>query len=1101
MKERSCDRGRILRAVTLVTKALQRCNPAVLVCLLAAWPGTGAFSQQAPGSSAPRNAQLEEVVVTGSRIRRQDFTANSPITTVTNDTFEQTSTIGIETVLNQLPQFVPAVTQFTTTDVQNTATNTVGASTVSLRGLGPNRNLVLIDGRRGMPVNAQLVVDTNSIPAAAIQRVEVISGGASAVYGADAVGGVVNFILKNNFQGASLEARYGSTQYGDNDELTISGLFGANFDGGRGNVMVGLEHSQRGKVLATARDWQREDLANPNNPGTQVFFSNTYITTNTPTNLPSQAALNTIFSALPAGTIPRNSSLFINPTSDGTGTVFTGASNIQPAAAAGTYRFTGPLTDPNYPGVTYRKYMENGQLEENTLNRWSSIPLNRYSFFGRGRYELTDRITATAQANFSRSRAETLLGIPGAGLGANSAIVPHGSEVYAPSLEADGVTTKAAYLAGGTYGLNCAPMGGCTESQAFPLPPEIETLLDSRTNQDDDIRINRLLDFMGSRRSIDNTTTYQMVFGLEGDAFKDSQWDVTVSSGHTDSVINFDGMSARERWRAIVSSPNYGVGFLRQGNAQGAGFAGGLATCTTGLPIVRDFVPSEDCIKAMQANLQNNSQLDQSIFEANLTGTAAKMWAGSMQFAVGLTKREEKYAFHTDDYTTNESFTETGLGLFPTSNTKGRFDVKEIYGELLVPLASGKKGVDHFNLELGGRASDYSSVGKVDTYKALVDWGITSWARLRGGVNRANRAPNLGELFLSRTQVVGNAGGVYGDQCSENSLEGPYSANPNTNVNGVDGAAFAKAICSALMSPTGAGIYYGRPVTTQPQVGATGLPNTTGNPDLKSEEADTVTFGIVISPHFDAPFLRAMTLSLDYYKIDISDMIAVEDADAVFQRCLDPALNTAGSPTIAACRGLVRDPLSGDPVSIDLSYTNEGRSITSGLDLQLNWSTQLKNGVMSLSVLANKNMENITQVATGLAEIDWAGTLGCALQLQCMGYDYRVFSTLGYVRGDWAMSLRWQHWPSINAAAYATNPDTVLVGVEDSYDLFALSASYNIGAKYVLRMGIENLFDKDPPLSGGNPTATPFPLAPTHAGGATYDPLGRRFFVSATIDF
>src|SRR5688572_7714156 len=141
---------------------------------------------------------LEEVVVTGSRIVRQDFTANSPIQTVDETLFEETSAVGVESVLNRLPQFVPAVTQFTTGDVQQTVTNTVGASTVSLRGLGPNRNLVLINGRRAMPVDPRMVVDTNSIPNSAIQRVEVISGGASAVYGADAIGGVVNFILKDN---------------------------------------------------------------------------------------------------------------------------------------------------------------------------------------------------------------------------------------------------------------------------------------------------------------------------------------------------------------------------------------------------------------------------------------------------------------------------------------------------------------------------------------------------------------------------------------------------------------------------------------------------------------------------------------------------------------------------------------------------------------------------------------------------------------------------------------------------------------------------------------------------------------------------------------
>ncbi|HSC15565.1 MAG TPA: TonB-dependent receptor plug domain-containing protein, partial [Gammaproteobacteria bacterium] len=198
---------------------------------------------------------LEEVVVTGSRIVRQDFTANSPIQTVDETLFDETSAIGVETVLNRLPQFVPAVTQFTTGDVQQTATNTVGASTVSLRGLGPNRNLVLINGRRAMPVDPRMVVDTNSIPASAIQRVEVISGGASAVYGADAVGGVVNFILKDNYEGASIDVQFGDTQHGGNQTVDLSALFGVNMADDRGNVMLGIERNTRTKQYAWERDW------------------------------------------------------------------------------------------------------------------------------------------------------------------------------------------------------------------------------------------------------------------------------------------------------------------------------------------------------------------------------------------------------------------------------------------------------------------------------------------------------------------------------------------------------------------------------------------------------------------------------------------------------------------------------------------------------------------------------------------------------------------------------------------------------------------------------------------------------------------------------
>src|SRR5262245_20493907 len=215
---------------------------------------------------------LEEVVVTGSRIVRQDFTANSPVQTVDEALFEETSAIGVETVLNRLPQFVPAVTQFTTGDVQQTVTNTVGASTVSLRGLGPNRNLVLINGRRAMPIDPRMVVDTNSIPGGAIQRVEVISGGASAVYGADAVGGVVNFILKDNYEGANIDVRFGDTEHGGDQTVQISALFGANVADDRGNVMLGIERDTRSKQLTHQRDWRVEDLANPSTAGGGFAF-------------------------------------------------------------------------------------------------------------------------------------------------------------------------------------------------------------------------------------------------------------------------------------------------------------------------------------------------------------------------------------------------------------------------------------------------------------------------------------------------------------------------------------------------------------------------------------------------------------------------------------------------------------------------------------------------------------------------------------------------------------------------------------------------------------------------------------------------------------
>ena len=169
--------------------------------LLAGCAGTFALTTPAMAQDAeePGEVSAEEettILVTGSRIQRGDFSSNSPMVTVDEALLDNSSTAALESNLNKLPQFTPAQTPTAGGDIQPTATNTPGAATVSLRGLGTNRNLVLLDGRRGTPGNASGTVDISTIPSAAIERVEVITGGASATYGADAIAGVTNFILK-----------------------------------------------------------------------------------------------------------------------------------------------------------------------------------------------------------------------------------------------------------------------------------------------------------------------------------------------------------------------------------------------------------------------------------------------------------------------------------------------------------------------------------------------------------------------------------------------------------------------------------------------------------------------------------------------------------------------------------------------------------------------------------------------------------------------------------------------------------------------------------------------------------------------------------------
>ncbi len=208
------------------------------------------FSYAPLVSGAEEGAELQEVQVTGSRILRRDYESNSPLVSVESEALENRSGLNIESYLNQLPQFNPATTPTTAQfDVQITPVNSVGISSISLRGFGPNRNLVLVDGHRSVPINALMVTDINYIPSALIERVEIISGGASAVYGADAIGGVTNFITRNNFEGAEFDVQYGMAEVGDNETIRAYALFGTNFAEGRGNVTFETEYYSRDAAL------------------------------------------------------------------------------------------------------------------------------------------------------------------------------------------------------------------------------------------------------------------------------------------------------------------------------------------------------------------------------------------------------------------------------------------------------------------------------------------------------------------------------------------------------------------------------------------------------------------------------------------------------------------------------------------------------------------------------------------------------------------------------------------------------------------------------------------------------------------------------------
>src|SRR5690606_29733245 len=256
--------------------------------------------QAAAQEASDADEAVEEVVVTGSRIVRRDMVANSPLLTVDREIFEDNAFISVEQALNDLPQFMAGGVNMSAAAVTNLqAANGLegglgsgdafnmsllpnnaqaigivvpGAANVNLRGLGANRSLTLIDGHRAMPLNASMIVDLNTIPSIAIGSMEVITGGASAVYGADALAGVTNIKFRDDFEGVNLRVRGGTNEVGDGEEYQIGALIGANFSGGRGNVMIGMEYSNRREALWRERDFFREVMDSPySNSGDLIF--------------------------------------------------------------------------------------------------------------------------------------------------------------------------------------------------------------------------------------------------------------------------------------------------------------------------------------------------------------------------------------------------------------------------------------------------------------------------------------------------------------------------------------------------------------------------------------------------------------------------------------------------------------------------------------------------------------------------------------------------------------------------------------------------------------------------------------------------------------
>ncbi|MEJ1962036.1 MAG: TonB-dependent receptor [Gammaproteobacteria bacterium] len=1026
--------------------------------------GTPGPSRQSPSpypypgaSSADANA-LQEVTVTGSRILRRDLDAKSPIFTVDQQAFDESSTLGVETVLNQLPQFVPAGTQFVTNDVFPTSINTPGVAALNLRGLATNRTLVLIDGRRAQPANSTLIIDMNTIPSSAISKVEVITGGASATYGADAMGGVTNFKLRENFQGATFEMRSGITEAGDGAESRVSTLLGANLEEGRGNVMLGIEWTKRSAANIFGRPFFEDALTDPGAPATSVRLDHSSFEPNASTGgLPSQAAVNALFPERAAGTnVSRTSSFYVNRGDD---TLF---------KDTGALGYTGEYNQQF-------KLQPNGSLGENTLTALVSSPLERYSFLGRGHYALTDRVEAFAQATFAnidvRSSAQ-----PSAATGSFGASIPRDAD--------------------------------------HPVPQELAALLDSRgpnvlsttefdpntglplvvTGADASWRLGRPLDFLPSRQLRNATSVYQLLAGFRGPLpFKDWTWEAYATHGESKTDNEYIGFASLQRYRAVVQAPNYGRGFSQTGLGQTQ------ITCTTGLPIFEQFQVSQDCIDAITINSVDRTRLSQDIVEVDLQGAVTALPAGEARAAVGATYRKNDLEFRPDALREPTSVIDIPVGTFSNARVHGDTEVDEAYAELLLPLVRGVRFVDSLELELGARYSRYDTAGSVPTYKALFSWSPIESVRFRGGYQLANRAPNINELFLTSSSVPINLRGP--DPCRSDTLDanGNRADNPNR--------AKVQALCSAIIG-TGTSTFDENPNSFLGDGRTDGgeVEIRSGNPDVKSEQGRTWTLGVVLKSPFEHALSRSLTFTVDWYRAAISEAIAQVGAQTTYDLCFNR--DGLSNPTYSIddpngmCRRISRNEVTGDRQSVTSTYANLGRLETSGIDVQASWAVAPAElgftsipGTVALDVSYNKLLEFLSQTFPTAEVRENKGTLGTSAARGAL-FSYRALTTLRYTAADMNVGVTWRRLPSVRNAAYVTDPLTPFSGAE-SYNLFDIAGGWSFNRMVRLTLGIDNLLDRDPNRTGVGPgnngagTTTP----------GNYDVLGRRYYAAIRLMF
>ncbi len=1023
---------------------------------------TPAFAQdttsdpQASSTDATDSADNgQAIVVTGSRIQSVNLTAVSPVTSVTNADIKLSGTQKTEDLLNSLPQVFASQSS----TLSNGAT---GTATVDLRGLGSRRTLVLINGRRLMPGDPNSsAADLNFIPASIVKRVDVLTGGASATYGADAVAGVVNFVMDTDFTGFRMDGNYGFFQHNNRNSVTppllnaraaaFSGYayphgstvdggqfdgtlsFGTHFDDDRGHAMAYVGYRRADPVLQARRDYSACTIQNT---GASIPATPTV-----PKHLNPAAPLQCGGSATSA---------------TGTAFYFTSESSSSTVGALGP-----------------------GTLTKGTLNRYNFAPLNyfqrpdeRYTAGAFVDYEISPALHPYMEFMFMND--QTVAQIAPSGDFGNTLTINCDNPLLSASQKSQ--ICNSGNLINGFIGT--FPTAVNASYNPNPAAPAVN-FTDPTTGATYNKAFFQLLRRNvegGPRRNNLEHTSFRTVIGMKGDLGEAWNYDTYYQYGRT----NYSQVYENE----------FSVARLNNALDVVANPAGGAPICRVKLSGVDPNcvpydvfggTPSAASLAYLSATGFQKGKVSEQVASVNFTGDLGKYGIRSpgatdgVTIALGGEYRQESLDLLTDNAFQTGDLTGQGA---PTLPIKGSYKVTEFISEIQIPLVQDSFFHD-LSFNGGYRYSHYSvSNGRsfnTDTYKLGVDFAPVKDIRFRAAYNRAVRAPNIQELFAA--QFVGLDGAT--DPCSGRAIT----------------ASAADAGCRAQ------GLIVGQTVVANPAAQYNGLLG--GNPNVTPEIATTKTLGVVLQPSM----IPGLSMSVDWYDIKIRNAIQGYGADAILAAC-----TTTSNPV--ACGLIHRNAagslwLTSDGFVRDLPQ-NVGGFRTRGLEFNGNYSHQLGGiGTFTLNMVGTKLDKY--EVDNGLTQIyNCAGFFGPTCGGPAPKWRHKLRASLNTKMGL-GFSAQWRYFGPVDVEY--KNASTSLNGFYYNYSSHIAAQSYfdltmtaHVGSHFEWRLGVNNLLDREPPLvTSGSGAFGASACAGTVCNGntypGTYDSLGRYIYTGVTLDF